>query len=240
MTAYDLAEIVEQKREAVGSEMVEFTWKGETFEMPHPLFVDDEFKEDLTLAETDVDLSIQYLGDEQYDRFRELGGKSAFVVMFLERVAKDSREADNDGKPYTVVSLLGPCAEATEAALDATYPGLCDPQSGAGVVARFWQGDISLRKLRVLVENLPPVNARAAALNDGVWWSDLHALLNLIEFRMRENTGATYEAASGKPGKRPKYNPKPWKKPEGTYGDTNGRTPQQVMAFLDSLAPPKG
>ncbi|QDH85057.1 tail assembly chaperone [Gordonia phage Dardanus] len=99
MAAYNLGEIVEQKREAVGSESVEFEWKGETFTVPHPLFLDDDFKDDLTLATSDVDIAVQYLGDEQYDKFRALGGKSAFVVMLLERIGKDSRESDNDGNP---------------------------------------------------------------------------------------------------------------------------------------------
>lgn len=99
MSTYDLGEIVEQRREAVGSEMVEFDWKGETFTVPHPLFADDDFKDDVALCETDVDLAIAYLGDEQYDRFRELGGKSGYVGMLLQRVAADSADKDADGNP---------------------------------------------------------------------------------------------------------------------------------------------
>lgn len=97
MSTYDLGAIVEQKREAVGSELVEFEWKGETFTVPHPLFADDDFKDDVALCETDVDLAIAYLGDEQYDRFRELGGKSSFVGMLLQKVAADSVAADAEG-----------------------------------------------------------------------------------------------------------------------------------------------
>lgn len=106
------------------------------------------------------------------------------------------------------------------------------------MLARFWRGEITLRKLRVLIENLPPLNARAAQQNDGVWWTDQHSLLNLIEFRLREGTAATYSMGGAKP-KRPKYNPKPWKKANGTIGDRGGRSSAEAKAYLDSLAPPK-
>ncbi|AXQ65139.1 tail assembly chaperone [Gordonia phage Schmidt] len=89
-----------------------------------------------------------------------------------------------------------------------------------------------------MIKWLPPVNARAAAQNDGVWWSDLHALINLLEFRIRENTAQIAVLGGGKP-KDQKHNPKPWKRPEDTLGDTGGRSVAEVMAYLESIAPPK-
>lgn len=97
MSTYDLAALVEQKREAVGSEDIVFEWKGETFTMPHPLFLDDDVKDELVLCETDVDIAILYLGDEQYDRFRELGGKSSFIGLLIGKAARDAQEQDAEG-----------------------------------------------------------------------------------------------------------------------------------------------
>lgn len=88
----------------------------------------------------------------------------------------------------------------------------------------------------MLVEWLPAESARHRAMNDGVQWTDLHALMNLVEFRLRENTAATINAAGGK-ASMPKHNPKPWVKPTNVLGDSGGRSDADVMAYLDSLAP---
>lgn len=99
MATYDLTEIVDQRREAIGSDRVEFTYGGETFSIVHPLFADDDFKDGLADVETDVDMAVYYLGDEQYERFAELGGRSGFIGMLLAKVQADAVEADKDGNP---------------------------------------------------------------------------------------------------------------------------------------------
>lgn len=111
------------------------------------------------------------------------------------------------------------------------YPGR-DP------IAEYWRGEITLRKLRVMVRYMPPENAVQAQRNDGVWWSDLHALVNLVEFRLRENTSQVI-ASSGRRAKPPKYKAKPWEKSGDRMGDLAGRSSAEAKAFLDSLAPPK-
>lgn len=73
-------------------------------------------------------------------------------------------------------------------------------------------------------------------MNDGVLWTDVHALLHLLEFRLRENTAVTAQAAGGKP-KRQKFNPTPWKQPRNTVGNKGSATTEQVLAYLDSLKP---
>lgn len=99
MSTYNLTEIVQQRTEAIGSDKIEFEWAGETFSIVHPLFADDDFKEDLADIETDVELAHHYLGDEQYERFRDLGGKSGFIGLLLAQVQKDSAAVDADGNP---------------------------------------------------------------------------------------------------------------------------------------------
>ncbi|AXQ51855.1 tail assembly chaperone [Gordonia phage Catfish] len=102
MATYDLGEMVQQRAEAAGlkdGSLVEFSFGGESFEIPHPLFADDDFKDDLALVESDVDLAVQYLGEEQYERFRAVGGKSGFVGILIERIVKDASDSDADGNP---------------------------------------------------------------------------------------------------------------------------------------------
>lgn len=99
MSTYNLDAIVEQRTEAVGGTDVEFQWAGETFKIPHPLFVDDDFKEGLADVVTDVDMAVYYLGADEYERFRDLGGKSSFIALLLAKVQEDTQAALADGRP---------------------------------------------------------------------------------------------------------------------------------------------
>lgn len=73
-------------------------------------------------------------------------------------------------------------------------------------------------------------------MNDGVPWTDMHALLNLIEYRLKEVAVGVNRLGGGK-ANLGKYNPKPWVKQGNVMGNAGGRTPEEVMAYLDSLAP---
>ncbi|AXQ65138.1 tail assembly chaperone [Gordonia phage Schmidt] len=99
MSTYDLGAIVEQRAEAVGGETIEFQWKGETFTIPHPLLADDDFKDGLLEVETDMELAEYYLGEEQFDRFRELGGRSGYIGIMLAQIQRDAMAEDEDGNP---------------------------------------------------------------------------------------------------------------------------------------------
>ncbi len=70
-------------------------------------------------------------------------------------------------------------------------------------------------------------------MNDGVQWGTTNSLLNLIEYRLRENTALLSRVNGGRP-KAQKYNPTPWKR-EGHMGHVNGRSVEEVKAYLDSL-----
>ncbi|WP_182359481.1 hypothetical protein [Tomitella gaofuii] len=98
MSTYDLDAMVSQRAEAVGGERVEFTYGGETFSFPHPLFADDEFKDGLADVQTDMEMAEHYLGD-QYDKFIEVGGKSGFIGILLQKVQEDATDVDEKGNP---------------------------------------------------------------------------------------------------------------------------------------------
>jgi hypothetical protein len=93
---------------------------------------------------------------------------------------------------------------------------------------------MSLRQLRVLIEHLPPNNARDRHLK-GHSWTDLEYLLAITADRIGENTAATVKVAGGKT-RAPKPLPRPGK-PRDRVGDRGGASVEDVVAYLDSLKP---
>lgn len=55
-------------------------------------------------------------------------------------------------------------------------------------VAEFWQGRITLRKLRVMVEGLPPDGALARAASRSPWTRADYLLANLVDEQARMGT----------------------------------------------------
>lgn len=99
MSEYDLDAIVAQKRDATGGDDLVFTFGGETFTMPHPLFAEDEWKDELSEITSDVEMGQFVLGEEQYARFRELGGRAAFIGMLMKKAQEDFTDRDGEGRP---------------------------------------------------------------------------------------------------------------------------------------------
>lgn len=97
---YDLAAVVEQRRDALGhdGDLVTFKHAGEVFSFPHPLFADDDWKDGLAQVRGDVAFG-QYLLDDQYDRFRELGGRASHLAILVDQIRKDTQDADAAGRP---------------------------------------------------------------------------------------------------------------------------------------------
>lgn len=97
---YDLAEVVDQRRDALGhdGDLVTFKHGGEVFQFPHPLFADDEWKAGLQKVRGDIALGEFLLGDD-YDRFRELGGRASHLSILVQRIMKDASDEDADGRP---------------------------------------------------------------------------------------------------------------------------------------------
>jgi hypothetical protein len=98
---YDLATVVDQRRDALGhdGDMVTFTHAGEVFSFPHPLFATDEWKDGLAAVGSDVEFGEYLLGEEQYDLFHELGGRSSHLAILLQQVQADAREVDAQRGP---------------------------------------------------------------------------------------------------------------------------------------------
>lgn len=75
-------------------------------------------------------------------------------------------------------------------------------------VAEYMRGQISLRKLRVMVEHLPPGNAAARVVSP---WSDVENLLHDIDSQLRALRALTYNIHRGKDqlAEQPDFIPKP-------------------------------
>ncbi|MCT9142948.1 hypothetical protein [Streptomyces violarus] len=67
--------------------------------------------------------------------------------------------------------MLGDHPEAVEADLAHQYP----EYGPGGPLAAYWRGEITLRWLRVMVENLPPTGATARANNGHAWQAETYA-----------------------------------------------------------------
>lgn len=91
-----------------------------------------------------------------------------------------------------------------------------------------------MRRLRVLVEHLPPDGARARFLRGHAWTDDTY-LLAITADRIAESTAATVRALGGK-ASRPKPLPRPGKDGNRT-GDRGARSTTEVVSYLDSLKP---
>lgn len=96
---YDLAAVVEQRRDALGhdGDLVTFKHGGEVFSFPHPLFADDEWKDGLAEVRGDVEFG-QYLLDDQYERFRELGGRASHLAILVDKIRTDTQDV-TAGRP---------------------------------------------------------------------------------------------------------------------------------------------
>lgn len=109
----------------------------------------------------------------------------------------------------------------------------------------FWRGEITLRKLRVLLDHLPSdaptrwhlTDGKQFSLDDQLGWNQLWALTRIAQSLMGEK-------ATGKDvyDGMPKF---PWSEVEGSgkrFGSLGeGRTHEQVMAYLESMgvSPPE-
>jgi hypothetical protein len=108
-------------------------------------------------------------------------------------------------------------------------------------VAEYWRGEITLRKLRVLISGLPPGGIAYRAVN-GHGWTEPEALLaDLIDATNRVSH-SVFKAQAGKRHVRePRRYPRPGDRPGfDRIGDRGGRSTEDVVSYLDSLKPPEG
>lgn len=105
---------------------------------------------------------------------------------------------------------------------------------GRDYLRDFWQQNITLRKLRVLIEHLPPDCALARAMNGHAWTAVNYQLANV-----QDGLNVVATAIRSDPSKQMKM-PKPVQRPDtDRVGDVDDVEQTQVKAFIDSLKPPK-
>lgn len=117
------------------------------------------------------------------------------------------------------------------------------------MIAAYWRGEITLRKLRVYIEGLPPVNARQRHLA-GHHWTDETSLLAVLADRLAENTAITAKfSGNAKNVEMPKPLPRPWdlatvsdedwndEQFEGRIGGVAAPDREAALNWLLSLAP---
>lgn len=106
---------------------------------------------------------------------------------------------------------------------------------GRDLIGEFWRGEVSLRQLRVLVQQLPPGGALYRAVN-GHGWLDAEYLLAQLLDDVRRIPTAVIRAAGGK-ARDPKPIKRPGEKQPDRLGDRGGRSTEDAIAYLDSLSP---
>lgn len=107
------------------------------------------------------------------------------------------------------------------------------------MLAAYWRGEITLRKLRVYIENLDPDSAPYRTQTDGEKWTWTEWLLWQMLF-MLEWVGVRIARSNG--DSRAKMNRDkpleyPWSEDTNVerYGDRGDLTPAQAKAILDAL-----
>lgn len=97
---YVLETVKAQYAEAVGGEEIEFEGPGgEIYTMPHPLFASSEWAKAVDDAEDDEELARAILGEEQYTKFVDAGGRPGDVGFIRMAAQEDMRGELKGGRP---------------------------------------------------------------------------------------------------------------------------------------------
>ena len=101
--------ILAQREDATGTDGDSFTfsYKGHQWICKDPLVASDDWKTELRDCVTDVDVAIHHLGEEQYERFVDAGGRSGVVVLAIREQMR--RLTDDSGlRPTRPSKYSGP------------------------------------------------------------------------------------------------------------------------------------
>lgn len=101
MADIDLDKIIAQRSEARGDDGRRFTfsYKDQMWTSLDPMMLTDDEKDDLDeVGDLDVDIAAWYMGDEQFDKFVEVGGNSSMFFFALKEFMKTQKD-DIEGKP---------------------------------------------------------------------------------------------------------------------------------------------
>lgn len=94
---------------------------------------------------------------------------------------------------------------------------------------------MTLRRLRVLVEYLPPESATQRQLRGDPWGALEHLAADIYDATLQAGTMAA--RAQGAKVKKPKPHPRPGDKDTGKIGKLGKHTQEQALAFIQSRKP---
>lgn len=98
--AIDMDAVLAQREDATGTagDKFLFSYKGSEWTCTDPLLADDDWKAGLRECVTDVDVAIHHLGEDQYERFIEAGGRSGVVVLAIREQMRTLTD-ETGGRP---------------------------------------------------------------------------------------------------------------------------------------------
>lgn len=94
---------------------------------------------------------------------------------------------------------------------------------------------MTLRRLRVLVENLPPDSATARTLRGDPWGPLEHLLADVYDAVAQ--AGVNVARSNGASAKKPKPHPRPGDRDKGRIGKLGKYSQEQALAFIQSRKP---
>jgi hypothetical protein len=86
----DMDAVLAQREDATGQagDTFTFVYKGQPWVCKDPLLADDSWKSELRECVTDVDVAVHHLGEDQYEKFVDAGGRSGIVVLAIREHMK--------------------------------------------------------------------------------------------------------------------------------------------------------
>lgn len=98
--AIDMDAVLAQREDATGTagDSFTFSFKGSEWICKDPLLAEDSWKQELRECVTDVDVAIHHLGEEQYERFIDAGGRSGIVVLAIREQMRTLTD-ESGGRP---------------------------------------------------------------------------------------------------------------------------------------------
>lgn len=100
MPDVNLEALIAQAREGGDTPSITFPFNGEKFSMPNPLYADDEWKADFEAVEGGEVANARFLlGDDEWEKFKNLGGQSWMVGLALADGIGQSQDRMLDGTP---------------------------------------------------------------------------------------------------------------------------------------------
>lgn len=109
------------------------------------------------------------------------------------------------------------------------------------MVGAYWRGEITLRKLRVLVDHLPVDSAASWSSTDGHPWSQESALLWRMIWELQGVNVKIAQLGGNRRAKMPadKMPRFPWSRPDEDNPSSFGAVPEgreaEALSYLDSL-----